>query len=92
MHHSGDRDTREVWLITGAGRGMGVDIAKAVSRELDVTNPPTRNPPSRHLWTSLAVSMCWSTMPHTFMGSYPKSAISVRRAEVAERSSDRSPQ
>ena len=29
---------------------------------------------------------------HAFFGSYPKSAISVRRAEVAEHSSDRSPQ
>src|ERR1700687_1685126 len=28
-HCSGDRDMNKVWLITGAGRGMGVDIAKA---------------------------------------------------------------
>jgi NAD(P)-dependent dehydrogenase (short-subunit alcohol dehydrogenase family) len=29
MMVAGDRNMRKVWLITGAGRGMGVDIAKA---------------------------------------------------------------
>src|SRR5258707_15736754 len=28
-HCSGERDMSKVWLITGAGRGMGGDIAKA---------------------------------------------------------------
>src|SRR5712692_3290139 len=28
-NRSGDRNMRKVWIITGAGRGMGVDIAKA---------------------------------------------------------------
>src|SRR5580692_2630145 len=28
-HFQGDRSMSKVWFITGAGRGMGVDIAKA---------------------------------------------------------------
>src|SRR5437867_9150815 len=28
-HHGGSMSTKKVWFITGAGRGMGVDIAKA---------------------------------------------------------------
>src|SRR5438552_9011140 len=28
-HYAGDRNMSKVWFITGAGRGMGVDIAKA---------------------------------------------------------------
>ena len=96
----------KVWLITGAGRGMGVDIAKAALAaghkvvatgrntdkvaqalgksadlfvvKLDITKPKTRNPQSRHRWTSLAGSMCWSTMPQTFMRAFSKSCCRSR--------------
>ena len=57
---------KKVWLITGAGRGMGVDIAKAALAAGHAVVATGRNADSGHRGRSASTTTCWpssSTSP-----------------------------
>jgi len=61
--------SKQVWLITGAGRGMGLYIAKAALAAGHNVVVTGRNPDKafKAIGESANLLMCWSIMLRVFM-------------------------